>query len=118
MVRNYRGDKIMSECILNVKSSDFNELVLKSDKPVLVDFWAIWCGPCRMQAPILEELCQDLNGKAVIAKVNVDEEEAIAVKYGIMSIPTLMVFKNGEVVEKVVGLTSRADLYSMLIKYI
>ncbi len=108
----------MSECILNVKSSDFDELVLKSDKPVLVDFWAIWCGPCRMQAPILEEVCQDLNGKALIAKVNVDEEEAIAVKYGIMSIPTLMVFKNGEVVEKVVGLTSRADLYSMLIKYI
>ena len=108
----------MSECILNVKSSDFNELVLKSDKPVLVDFWAIWCGPCRMQAPILEELCQDLNGKAVIAKVNVDEEESLAVKYGIMSIPSLLVFKNGEVVEKVVGLTSRADLYSMLIKHI
>ena len=108
----------MSDCILKVNSSNFEELVLKSDKPVLVDFWAIWCGPCRMQAPILEELCEDVKGKAVIAKVNVDEEEGLAVKYGIMSIPSLMVFKNGEVVESVVGLTSRADLYSILIKYL
>ncbi|MBR6737642.1 MAG: thioredoxin [Clostridia bacterium] len=108
----------MSECIINVNSSNYEEVVLNSNKPVLVDFWAIWCSPCRMQAPILEELCDDVKGKAVIAKVNVDENEALAVKYGIMSIPTLLVFKNGEIVEKAVGLTSRADLASMLIKHL
>ena len=70
----------MSDCIINVNVENFEEVVLKSDKPVLVDFWAIWCGPCRMQAPILEELCEDVKGNAVIAKVNVDEEEKLAVK--------------------------------------
>ena len=108
----------MSNCIINLNSENFEEVVLKSEKPVLVDFWAIWCGPCRMQAPILEDLCEEIKDKAVICKVNVDENEALAVKFGIMSIPSLLVFKNGKVVEKAVGLTSRADLASMLLKHV
>ena len=108
----------MSDCIINVNVENFEEVVLKSDKPVLVDFWAIWCGPCRMQAPILEDLCSEINGKAVICKANVDENEALAVKYGIISIPSLLLFKNGEVVEKSVGLTSKQELSSMIIKHV
>ena len=106
----------MSDCIINVNAENFEEVVLKSDKPVVVDFWAIWCGPCRMQAPILEELCAEVKGKAVICKANVDENEALAVKYGIMSIPSLVLFKNGEVVDKSIGLTSRQELASMIVK--
>ena len=77
--------------------------VLKSDKPVLVDFWAEWCGPCRMIGPLVEELANEYAGKAVIGKLNVDENPGVATKYGIRSIPTLLVFKGGEVVDKIVG---------------
>lgn len=83
--------------------SNFESEVLKSDKPVLVDFWAEWCGPCRMIAPMIEELANDYDGKAVIAKLNVDENPNVSMKFGIRSIPTLLVFKNGEVVDQVVG---------------
>lgn len=88
---------------LEFTESNFDELVLKSDKPVLVDFWAEWCGPCRVVGPIVEELANEYNGKAVVGKVNVDENQEISFKYGIRNIPTLLVFKNGEVVDKQVG---------------
>ena len=76
----------------------------------LVDFWAPWCGPCRMIAPVIEELAEDFDGKATIAKVNTDEEQDIAIKFGIRSIPTLLVFKNGEVVDQMVGAASKQAL--------
>jgi len=85
---------------LEITDANFEELVLKSDKPVLVDFWAEWCGPCRMVGPVVEELSTEYAGKAVIGKVNVDHNSNISAKYGIRNIPTLLFFKNGEVVEK------------------
>jgi thioredoxin 1 len=83
--------------------STWDQDVLNSDKPVLVDFWAEWCGPCRMISPLVEELSNEYEGKALIGKLNVDENPGVASKYGIRSIPTLLVFKGGEVVDKIVG---------------
>ena len=108
----------MSEFVKNVSEFEFEETVLKSSKPVLVDFYAVWCSPCRMQAPILDELARDLSDKITVCKVNVDEAEKIAINYGINSIPALLVFKSGEVVEKSVGLTAKAELASMLIRHV
>ena len=108
----------MSENIKVVTEFDFEEVVIKSKKPVVVDFYAVWCGPCRMQAPILNELANELSDKVTVCKVNVDEAEKLAVSYGIMSIPTILVFKNGEIVEKNVGLTTKPQLSAMLIKHI
>jgi thioredoxin 1 len=88
---------------LEITDSNFEELVLKSDKPVLVDFWAEWCGPCRMVGPIVEELAKDFDGKAVVGKVNVDHNSGISANYGIRNIPTLLIFKNGQIVDKHVG---------------
>ena len=89
------------EVVLTVEN--FENEVLKSDKPVLVDFWATWCGPCRMIAPIVEEIAHDFEGKIKVGKVNVDEQEELAIRYGISSIPTLLLFKNGEVAKKTLG---------------
>ena len=99
---------------LEITDSNFEELVLKSDKPVLVDFWAEWCGPCRMIGPLVEELAKEYDGKAVIGKLNVDENPGVASKYGIRSIPTLLVFKGGEVVDKIVGAVPKTMLAQKL----
>ncbi|NQY10519.1 MAG: thioredoxin [Flavobacteriales bacterium] len=89
---------------------NFDEVVLKSDKPVLVDFWAEWCGPCRMVGPLVEEIANEYKGKFLVGKVNVDHNAAISAKYGIRNIPTILFIKNGEVVDKVVGAASKTAL--------
>jgi len=94
---------------------NFEEEVLNSQKPVLVDFWAPWCGPCQMMGPIIEELAEELEGKVVVGKLNVDENPQMAQKYGIMSIPTLLVFKNGQVVEQFVGVQPKEVLKRVLL---
>lgn len=94
--------------------ANFEEEVLKSEQPVLVDFWAVWCGPCRMIAPIVDELSSEYEGKVNIGKMNVDENREIPAKFGIRSIPTLLVFKNGEVVDKVVGAVPKGSIAEKL----
>lgn len=98
----------------NVASADFEAVVLKSDKPVLVDFWAEWCGPCKMLGTVLEEVAPKLEDKITICKVSVEEAGDIASQYGIMSIPALLIFKDGEVVSKKVGAMSGADLEAFI----
>ena len=97
-----------------VTEATFDEVVLKSDKPVLVDFWAEWCGPCRMIGPIVEEIGEEYTGKAVVVKVDVDNNPGISGKYGIRNIPTILFFKNGEIADKQVGAVPKSALVNKL----
>ena len=99
---------------LEITDANFQEVVLNSDKPVLVDFWATWCGPCRTVGPIVDELATELEGRAVVGKVNVDSNSDTPLTYEIRSIPTLLIFKNGEIVDKLVGAVPKSQLLEKL----
>jgi thioredoxin 1 len=99
---------------VHLTDADFNDTVLKSDKPVLVDFFATWCGPCKMAAPVIDELADQYDGKAVVVKVDVDENQATASAYGVMSIPTMVLFKDGKEVERKVGFGGRSAVETMI----
>ena len=107
----------MSKNILTLTNGNFESEIKKNGVPILVDFWAEWCGPCRMVAPILEKLADELDGKVRVGKVNVDDESSLAGRYGIQSIPTLLLFKGGKVVDQYVGATTRDVLVKMLQKH-
>lgn len=99
---------------MKITTENFEKEVLNSDVPVLVDFFATWCGPCKMMSPIVEELAKEMEGKAKVYKVDTDEEQDLAIKYGIMSIPTFIVFKNGEPVGKAIGMRDKDELVKLL----
>tara|TARA_B100001013_G_scaffold220877_1_gene134887 strand:- start:494 stop:820 length:327 start_codon:yes stop_codon:yes gene_type:complete len=108
----------MSENTETLTDGNFDDSVIKSSVPVLVDFWAEWCGPCRMIAPTVEELATDYGDKVTIGKLNVDDNPNTATQFGVRSIPTLLLFKDGEVVESVVGLTDKTRLQALLDKHL
>ena len=99
---------------LEVNDNNFDEIVLQSDKPVIVDFWAEWCGPCRMVGPIVEEIGEEYKNKAVVTKLDVDSNPATTAKFGIRNIPTVLFFKNGEVADKQVGAVPKNNLVNKL----
>ena len=104
--------------IITLTESNFDQEVLQSDLPVLVDFWAVWCAPCSMISPIVESIAQEYQGKLKVGKVNVDENSQLAVRYGIRAIPTLLLFKNGKVVEQMIGVQPKDAIVNMINKYI
>ena len=101
----------MAEITLNAKN--FEEEVIKSDIPVLVDFWATWCGPCKMLAPTIEEIAKEYDGRRKVGKVNIDDEGTLAIEYGIVSIPTVILFSGGEAVSKSIGFVPKEELEEM-----
>ena len=108
----------MSQFTKDVNEDNFDSVVIKSDKPVLVDFWAEWCGPCKMLTPTIDAISEEYKNRSIVVKVNVDESPAIATKYGIRSIPSLLFFNNGQVEEQRVGAVSKEELTSVLDKLI
>jgi thioredoxin 1 len=107
---NNRKDTIMAGNVIELTDATFDEVVHGSDVPVLVDFWAPWCGPCRMLGPIVEEIAREYSGKAKVCKVNTDDARDSAMEFGISAIPTVILFKDGDIQKKWVGLTSKKDL--------
>lgn len=107
-----------SEKVLTITDADFDEKVLKAPQPVLVDFWAAWCGPCRMMTPVVEELAGAYDGKVVVAKMNVDENPQTPAKYGVRGIPNIKLFRGGQVVDEVVGAVPRQKLEELLKKVV
>ena len=108
----------MSEFTIDVNEENFDTVVMNSDKPVLVDFWAEWCGPCKMLTPTIEAIAEEYKNTSSIVKINVDDSPTIATKYGIRSIPSILLFNNGDVVEQRVGAVSKDELAGMLDKII
>ena len=106
----------MAESVIHVSDSEFDREILKSDKPALVDFWAPWCGPCQKIGPVVEELASEYKDKVKIAKINIDDNRQVAGTYGVMSIPTLILFKGGSVVDKITGLVPKDRLKDLLNK--
>ncbi len=108
----------MADAAMHFTDGSFKETVLDSELPVLVDFWAVWCGPCRMIAPSVEEMAKEYEGRALVGKVDVDNNPEIAASYGIRSIPTILIFKGGKVVEQIVGAVPKQQLVSALNNHI
>ena len=106
----------MAENVIEFSDQNFDSGVLEANTPVLVDFWAVWCGPCKAIAPIVEEIANDYDGKVKVGKMDVDSNNKVAMKYGIRSIPTLLLFKDGEVVDQVIGNVGKESIESMLNK--
>ena len=106
----------MADNVIEFNDQNFDSDVLKAETPVLVDFWAAWCGPCKAIAPIVEEIANDFSGKVKVGKMDVDSNNQVAMRYGIRSIPTLLLFKNGEVVDQVIGNVGKESIESMLNK--
>jgi len=103
---------------IEVTDANFDQEVLKSDKPVLIDFWAIWCGPCKMVAPVVEDIAREYNGKLKVGKLDVDSNPDVSMRFGIRSIPTLMIFKGGKVVEQIIGAVPKRHLVEKVLPHI
>ena len=104
----------MAKQPLTITVENFKQLILESEKPALVDFWAPWCGPCRMVGPIIDELAEELDGDVIVGKVNVDDERDLAAAYGVMSIPTIILFKDGDEADRAIGAKSKEALLEFL----
>jgi thioredoxin 1 len=109
---------VASDDVLTLNDTNFDEQLTKLEGPILVDFWAAWCGPCKAVAPVLEELARELNGRAHVAKINIDENGDLVNRFGIRSIPTLLVFKSGKVVDQLVGAAPKARILRMIERHV